>query len=254
MPGRHRAARRRCARCRPLTDAPAIGGIVTRSVATLRYVGGDAARDRPLPRRTVPRRSRPPRRLCRARRARARARRLRRSGAIAPPLPTGSPAFRALAITGNNLSAELEEKHRPHAVQTQGMFAAARGGLTFWRIAGTWLEEERALYQLARSLIAAGQPAEAVECAKQCAKVCVAHDAPAFERFFAYAVLARALRDDGRPRDYREMRKEALAWFERCPTRSASGASPTSRSSRTERSAIHAGVGLKSDLHDKPPA
>ena len=78
------------------------------------------------------------------------------------------------------------------------MVAAARGGLTFWRLAGTWLEEERALYQLARSLLAAGQPAEAVESAKQCAEVCMAHDAPAFERFFAYAVLARALREDGR--------------------------------------------------------
>jgi hypothetical protein len=97
------------------------------------------------------------------------------------------------------------------------MIAAARGGLAFWRKSGTWLEEERALYRLARSLLAAGQPAEAALCAQQSMKVCDEHRAPAFERFFASAVLARALREDGRADEYRQVRNEALDWFDAVP-------------------------------------
>src|SRR5262249_9434005 len=113
--------------------------------------------------------------------------------------------------------AALEERRDRDEAQTAGMIAAARGGLTFWRLAGTWLEEERALYRLARSLIAARQPDEAVGSAKQCAQVFLANDAPAFERFFAYAVLAHALREAGRNVDYADMRAEAMAWFDRVP-------------------------------------
>ena len=136
---------------------------------------------------------------------------------IAPSLPADSPAFRALAIAGNNLSAALEEKVARTAAETEGMVAAARGGLAFWRKAGTWLEEERALYRLARSLLAAGQPGEAALCAQQCARICDENNAPAFERFFARAVLARALREDGRATDYRHARNEALDWFDAVP-------------------------------------
>jgi hypothetical protein len=35
--------------------------------------------------------------------------------------------------------------------------------------------------------------------------------------FFALAVLARALREDGRPADYRHSRNEALDWFDAVP-------------------------------------
>lgn len=136
---------------------------------------------------------------------------------LSPALPAGSPSFRALAIAGNNIATKLERLPARSVPQTQGMVAAAQGGLAFWRIAGTWLEEERAQYRLARSHLAAGDPAAAVEAGKLCAQVCLAHDAPAFERFFAYAVLASALRHAGRLADYAEMREEALAWFARVP-------------------------------------
>jgi len=72
------------------------------------------------------------------------------------------------------------------------MVAAAEGGLRYWRLAGTWLEEERAEYRLARSLLQAGNPASAVEHASRCVDICAANDAPPFERFFGYAVLAIA--------------------------------------------------------------
>ncbi len=137
--------------------------------------------------------------------------------ALAAELPQGSDVFRALAIAGNNLAAALEEQATRTPAQTQGMVAAAQGGLAFWRLAGTWLEEERAHYRLARSHLAAGEPVPAVEAAKDCAQVCLTNDAPAFERFFAYAVLARALREAGRRTDGDDMRDEALAWFDRIP-------------------------------------
>jgi hypothetical protein len=205
-------------RTQAVERAPTTNGAVTRGVAALRYAGGDVAAIAPLAaedRAAV---------LATASTAFAARQDFTRALTVyaeavhlAAKLPKGSPAFRALAIGGNNLSTELEKRTDRDAMQTQGMVAAAQGGLTFWRLAGTWLEEERALYQLARSFIAAGQPGEAVESARQCAEVCMAHDAPAFERFFAYAVLARALRDDGREDDYADMREEALAWFERVP-------------------------------------
>ena len=54
-------------------------------------------------------------------------------------------------------------------------------------------------------------------CARECATVCDLNSAPAFERFFASAVLARALREDGRPADYRHARSDALDWFDTVP-------------------------------------
>ena len=107
-------------------------------------------------------------------------------------LPAGSPALRALAIGGNNLATGLEEKTDRDAVETKGMVAAAEGGLKYWRLAGTWLEEERAEYRLARSLLQAGDPGGAVNHALRCVEVCAANNAAPFERFFGYAVLAIA--------------------------------------------------------------
>ena len=73
-------------------------------------------------------------------------------------LPAGSPAIRALAVGGNNIAAALEEKNDRSAEETEGMICAAEGGLAYWKLAGTWLEEERAEYRLARSLLEAGRP------------------------------------------------------------------------------------------------
>ena len=115
-------------------------------------------------------------------------------------LQPGSPELRALAIGGNNLAASLEEKPNRDHFETQGMVAAAEGGLKYWKLAGTWLEEERAEYRLARSLLQAQNHASAVAHAERCVDVCIANNASPFERFFGYAVLAIAqLRGGDRP-------------------------------------------------------
>jgi hypothetical protein len=112
-------------------------------------------------------------------------------------LPAGSPANRALAIGGNNLAGALEGKRDRVAAETEAMVAAAETGLKYWKLAGTWLEEERAEYRLTRSLLEAGEPLAAIESAKRCLAVCEKHDAPPFEQFFAHAAVALAHRAAG---------------------------------------------------------
>ena len=107
-------------------------------------------------------------------------------------LAPGSPAVRALAVAGNNVSAALEEKGDRDPAETAGMVAAAHTGLRYWRQAGTWLEHERAEYRLASSLLCAQDAAGAAAAARRCLALCAAHDAPALECFFGQEVLARA--------------------------------------------------------------
>ena len=128
-------------------------------------------------------------------------------------LPTGSPALRSLAIGGNNLAAGLEEKADRDAFETQGMVTAAEGGLKYWILAGTWLEEERAEYRLARSLLQAGNPDSAVNHARRCIDVCSANNASPLERFFGHAVLAVAQHRSGDEHAFAVSRGEAMRFF-----------------------------------------
>jgi hypothetical protein len=131
----------------------------------------------------------------------------------APGLDPGSPATRALAIAGNNLAASLEEKRDRDPLETRGMIVAAEGGLRYWRQAGAWLEEERAEYRLARSLLQAGEGASAAAHARRCVELCIANDAPPFERFFGHAALAFALRHDGDHAAAAAARRQALEQY-----------------------------------------
>lgn len=130
-------------------------------------------------------------------------------------LPAGSPALRSLAIGGNNLAAALEEKQDRDEAQTAGMLRAAEAGVTYWTLAGGWLEQERAEFRLTRSLLQAGQPATAA--ARRCLAVCAANDAPDFERFFGHAVLALALRAAGDLAGHDAARQQALACYANVP-------------------------------------
>ena len=97
------------------------------------------------------------------------------------------------------------------------MVAAAESALAHWKIAGTWLEEERAEYRLARSQLQAGNSAAAVDRAHRCIEICEGNDAPAFERFFAHAVAALAQRAAGAAAAFDASRNRALALFEQMP-------------------------------------
>lgn len=195
-------------------------GALTRSTATLRYAGGDAAALDPLA---------PDDRVAvLASAAAALAGRgdfrraiaaytdaLQRAGGGLPP---ASPALRALAIGGNNLATALEEKKDRDATETAGMIAAAEGGLEYWKRAGTWLEEERAEYRLARSLLEAGRPEPAIGSARRCIDVCRRNDAPPIEPFFGYVVLALAQRAAGDAAASASSREQALRLYEQVPS------------------------------------
>ena len=129
-------------------------------------------------------------------------------------LPASAPAVRALAMAGNNLAQALEARDDCTAAQLQAMVTAAEGGLAWWRKAGTWLEEERAEYQLTRSLLKAGQAQAAIRSAERCIDICKRNAAPAFEQFFGHAVLALAHRAAGSAGGFaaqRDLALEALA-------------------------------------------
>jgi len=132
-------------------------------------------------------------------------------------LPAKSPAFRALAVGGNNLAAALEERRDRDAIETEGMVVAANGGLKYWKLAGAWLEEERAEYRLTRSLLQAGKPAEAMQSAQRCIDVCERNNAPAIETFYGYVVLALAQRAGGDGTAFKDSRRHALSLFEQVP-------------------------------------
>jgi hypothetical protein len=132
-------------------------------------------------------------------------------------LPPGSPAIRALAVAGNNLAAALEEKRDRTAAETAGMVHAAENGHTYWTLAGTWLEEERALHRLARSLLAAGEFERAIVRAKRCIDVCERNDAPPFERFFGHAALAIAQRAAGDRNAFLVSREHAFELHRQIP-------------------------------------
>jgi tetratricopeptide (TPR) repeat protein len=197
----------------------AVAGALIRNVAALRYAGGDRSAMDPL--------GLEDRVSALATAASAFTGRNAFAQAIAaysealrlanPGLPPKSPALRALAIGGNNLAAALETKNDRDATETLGMIAAAEGGLTYWKQAGTWLEEERAEYRLTRSLLQAGEPLAAIHSAERCIEICKRNNAPAFEQFFGYAGLALAQRAAGSESSFEAARLHALQLLERVP-------------------------------------
>jgi hypothetical protein len=130
-----------------------------------------------------------------------------------PQLRQPSPALRALAIAGNNLAAALEQEAGRDAALTAGMVAAAEAALRYWQRVGTWLEEERAEYRLARACLAAGRVEAALQAARRCVAQVETMDAPAFERVFAYAVLADACRAARDNDGFERARADALAAY-----------------------------------------
>jgi hypothetical protein len=127
------------------------------------------------------------------------------------------PAIQALAVCGNNVSAVLEGKPELSPAERTAMLVAADCGLRYWKLAGTWLEEERAHYQLARCQLRAGDAAAARASIDRCIDVCERNGAPPFERFFGHAVRALAARAQGDHAVFAAGRCAALAEYALVP-------------------------------------
>lgn len=132
-------------------------------------------------------------------------------------LAKDSPAWRSLAVGSNNLAATLHDRPLRDAQADAGMVLAAQRALQAWRLAGTWLEEERAQHRLSTCLLRAGRADEALAAAQCCADVCEAQQAPAFEHFFAQAQIAVSARQAGQLALFQQARERALACLEQVP-------------------------------------
>jgi len=107
-------------------------------------------------------------------------------------LPDTDPAVRALAVTGNNLAAELEERPQRSADESALMLLAAQAGRRFWGLTGGWLETERAEYRLSNSWRVHGDAAMARHHAAACLAIVAAHGNAPLELFFGHEALALA--------------------------------------------------------------
>ncbi|MBT3783398.1 hypothetical protein HOF92_00400 [bacterium] len=105
-----------------------------------------------------------------------------------------NPCASAIAISGNNLACELEEKPNRSDSEVELMLIAAKAARKYWEIAGGWTEVERAEYRLAMSYLQANDPFSALEHARLCESICKENNANPFESFFAYEALTKVNR------------------------------------------------------------
>lgn len=107
-------------------------------------------------------------------------------------LPSDDPCVRALAVSGNNLAATLEEKPQRSEDEVALMILAAQSARRFWALAGGWLEVERAEYRLSHSCRVAGDAAGARHHALACLEMIAANGQVPLERFFGLEALCLA--------------------------------------------------------------
>lgn len=110
---------------------------------------------------------------------------------VAAQLAKTDAAVRSMAITGNNLACALEEKTNLSEDEKKLMLKAAHAGLSNWKIAGTWLETERAEYRLSQSYFRIRDLISSIKHANQCLTICEENKAEALEFFFAYEALTK---------------------------------------------------------------
>lgn len=126
-----------------------------------------------------------------------------------------SPANRALAVTGNNLAAALEEKVQLSQNEKQLMLLAAQTGRKYWEIAGTWLEVGRAEYRLAMSYLKSGNPEQATLHAEQALAIAAENNALPLEFFFGHEALAWAQKARGNMPAFEDARQRVSEYFQK---------------------------------------
>ena len=140
------------------------------------------------------------------------------AAADAATLADTDPAVRALAVAGNNLAANLQERPTRNDAERDLMITAAQAGRRFWARAGTWLETERADHRLAQVWLAAGNPAQAREHALACLALVDAQPQPQpLESFFGHDALAQAERALGHAEAVARSRQAMQAAFAALP-------------------------------------
>jgi hypothetical protein len=106
-------------------------------------------------------------------------------------------ARRAFASSANNVAGGLRGQARRDAARDVLMIEAAVLSRRAWALAGTWMNVERADYQLAMCHAVIGEGDAAVRHGMACLARCEAEGADAYERFFAHECLVQAHRAAG---------------------------------------------------------
>lgn len=129
-------------------------------------------------------------------------------------LPGTAACVRALAVTGNNLAAELEERPSRNDTERELMIQAAQTARRCWALAGGWMEIERAEYRLAKTWLKAGDAVRARLHAEACLALIKAHGDVPLERFSGLEVqllAARALGETSTAQNSAETMRRVFA-------------------------------------------
>jgi hypothetical protein len=129
-------------------------------------------------------------------------------------LPSTDAMNRALAVSGHNLAAALEEKPVLTGDEIKLMLMASHASRVYWERAGTWLQVERAEYQLATTHLKADDVAQAEFHARESGRIVAENDGPALEQFFAFEALARVMRAAQNDAAYRGACEHAKVAFD----------------------------------------
>lgn len=106
-------------------------------------------------------------------------------------------ARKSYAASANNTAADLRSGPRGNAARDTLMIEAAELARRAWERAGTWMNVERADYQLAMCHAVLGHGAPALAAARACLARCEAEGAGPDELFFAHEALLHAHRAVG---------------------------------------------------------
>jgi hypothetical protein len=138
-------------------------------------------------------------------------------------------SLRSFAAITNNLAGDLRfylAAHRNDVGYAELMIDAARLAHTAWYRAGSWLERERADYQLALCLAAVGVAEEAIAAADACWQGCIDNGADDEECFYALEAVAHARCAAGQLVEARTAQSEMMERMARWDEQSRSFAAP----------------------------
>jgi hypothetical protein len=138
-------------------------------------------------------------------------------------------SLRSFGAVTNNLAGDLRfysTAHRNDAEYAELMIDAARLAYTAWYRAGSWLERERADYQLALCLAAVGVAEEAIAAADACWRGCIDNGADDEECFYALEAVAHARCAAGQLAEARRDQSEMIERMARWDGQSRSSAAP----------------------------
>ncbi len=95
-------------------------------------------------------------------------------------------AIKTLAMSGNNIAANLENKKHRNEKENELMLFSAKKARVFWEMCGTWLEIERAEYRLSKTQLQLENFEQALIHADNCLNIIIENKAAPLEAFFAY--------------------------------------------------------------------